>query len=239
VTIQDDDRPDDGAAHRAVPERTSHRRRIQVAAVAGLAILGAGAYAITTQAGDGGRTAARNTGAVGSASADAQLQGQADSVTSSSGPSPAPGNRVAPAPSLSQKVDDQIRKAREKAAKDGYPLQRAITPTPGAAAGPVQTRSLPRKNGSLRVTTARFDLTGQQELLWVADKGKPVGGGISCSQKFKFSNNSEATVRPTMLVCWLTSKSKSVVTVLVDLGGKPTAAESAQVITTEWAKLGG
>ncbi|GIM93321.1 hypothetical protein [Paractinoplanes toevensis] len=248
MTNEDDDRSGDDGVHGAVPERSSRRRTQVAVAVAGLAVLGAGAaYAITTSVAGKDRTTAQDVGVVVPAPAptSAAAQGQADSVTpaspsASASPSSAPASSASPSPTNNRAVTEDIKEAREKAAKDGHPLQRPPTEAPRAAAmsGPVETRNVPRKNGSLRITTAKFDLTGQRELLWVAEKGKPAGDGILCAQKFKFSNNSEAAVRPNMMVCWHTSPTKSVVTVLVDQGGKPTAAESAEIITAEWARLG-
>ncbi|GIF17760.1 hypothetical protein BJ973_009275 [Actinoplanes tereljensis] len=255
MTIEDDDRTGDDGVRGAVPERSSSRRRNQVAAaVAGFAILGAGAYAITASIAGNDRTTAQDVGAVVPAPAvttaapSADVEGQADSVTPASPSESAPASSAAPGPAApaprkstaEPATTEEIKQAREKAAKDGHPLQRPPVEKPHVAAmsGPVDTRSVPRKDGSLRITSARYDLTGQRELLWVADQGKPVGDGINCSQKFKFSNNSEAAVRPNMMVCWLTSPAKSVVTVLVDQGGKPTAAESVEAIKAEWAKLG-
>jgi hypothetical protein len=254
MTIEDDDRSGDDGVRGAVPERGSRRRRTQVAAaVAGFAILGAGAYAITAQVADSDRMTAQDVGVIvpapAATSAYAQAQETTATAASPSGSasiSPAApseggaGQLASPSPSNKRAVEEEIKKAREKAAQDGHPLQRAITKAPGVAAmsEPVASRNVPRKDGSLRITTAKFDLTGQRELLWVADKGKSAGDGIHCTQNFKFSNNNQATVRPTMMVCWRTSPSKSVVTVLVDRGGKPSAVESAEVIKNEWAKLG-
>ena len=48
----------------------------------------------------------------------------------------------------------------------------------------------------------------------------------------------KAAIRPNLLLCWRTSADRSVATVLVDQKGKPSAAESVQIINREWAKLG-
>ncbi|MEU4241232.1 hypothetical protein [Actinoplanes sp. NPDC026619] len=43
---------------------------------------------------------------------------------------------------------------------------------------------------------------------------------------------------PTILLCWQTSASRSVVTFAVSDKGKPAVNESLKVIDREWAKLG-
>ena len=94
-----------------------------------------------------------------------------------------------------------------------------------------------KEGGTLRVITAQHDLTGQRELLWAADDGKPVGSA-HCTQNFHFSNDGKAKVRPTMLLCWRTSAGKSVVTVAVVRTGRPSTAASVGVIDRRWAEMG-
>jgi hypothetical protein len=232
----DDDRP-----------RWGNRRRNQVVlgAVGLAAVLGGGAYVITAQVmehrnstttSDTGALAPMITPASGTPAEtpSADASGAASATASASAAPPS----ATPAPSRSTDVDEQIRKAREKAAKDGYPLQRALTAAPHAESGPISERSEPRPNGgSLRIITAKFDLSGQRELLWAADHGKPVGDA-RCTQNFHFSNTMKPTIRPNLLLCWRTSADRSVATVMVDQRGKPSTAESVQIIDREWAKLG-
>jgi hypothetical protein len=134
-------------------------------------------------------------------------------------------------------VDEQIRAAREAAAKDGHPVQRPLEPAPGVVAASVNERTEKTKTGVLRIITARSDLTGQRELLWAADRGTEVDHA-HCTQKLHFSNNAQAAIRPNVLLCWRTSATRSVATVLVDRAGKPSAAKSVAVINREWLKLG-
>jgi len=228
-------------------EHDRNRRRKQVLlGVAGLAaVLGAGAYVITAQVLDHrDATTTGDTGALApmitpaSATPSVDLSSAPPATASASASVSAAPPSATPSPSRSSSVDEQIRKAREKAAKDGYPLQRALTAGPHAESGPVSERSEPRPGGgSLRVITAKFDLSGQRELLWAADRGKAVGDS-HCTQNFRFSNNTKPAIRPNLLLCWRTSADRSVATVLVDQKGKPSAAESVQIINREWAKLG-
>ena len=247
MSIRDDDRPSDDGVHQAEPRR-KNRRRTQVAAgAAGLAALvGAGALFVSTR--DDDSTVARNT----AAQAPASPAAASVSATSAAGEPGATAMAVEPTgsaaatataaatPSVAASVAEQIKTAREAAAKAGHPVQRAKTAAPGvvaAATGEIKRRSETIAGGSLRVITAKFDLTGQEELLWAADRGKPVGKA-RCTQNFQLSNNTKPAVRPNLLLCWRTSDAKSVATILIHPGGKPSTAKSVEVIDREWAKLG-
>jgi hypothetical protein len=87
----------------------------------------------------------------------------------------------------------------------------------------------------MRITSARYDLSGRGEMLWAADSGRPVGDA-HCTQNFHFIQNGRATLRPTMLLCWRTSDERSVV--VLSVGRKPSTLDSAGVIDEQWAKLG-
>jgi hypothetical protein len=217
-------------------------RRKQIAAgAAGLAVLlGGGAYLITTRAGE--TTPPSPTGALAPVGApDATAEGiavPAATPSSSRGAAMSPPRSLAMSPSRSLAIDQRAKAAREYGAKHSRPVQRALTPAPNVkAAVDVQERSEPVENGSLRIITARSDLTGQRALLWAADKGKPHGD-VTCTQNFHFSDKQEASVRPNLLLCWRTSDDKSVATILVDQGGEPSRDRSAEIIDREWAKLG-
>lgn len=222
--------------------------KIAVGAVGAAAVLGAGAYLITAQVLDrDANTESRNDGALApivapasaEPSASSGIQASADSVGApTSAPAPARSSATpaaAPTPSSTLSVAEQIRKAREAAAKGGNPLQPALTAA--AAPGPIDERSEPVKDGSMRVITAKFDLTGHRALLWAADKGKPVGDA-RCTQNVRFSNKMTPAIQPNLLLCWRTSGTRSVATVLVNYKGHPSSQKSLEVIDREWAKLG-
>ncbi|GIE06578.1 hypothetical protein [Paractinoplanes durhamensis] len=258
MSNHDDDRPeDDGVYQSAAGRGRGRRRRNQIAVgIIGLgAVLGAGAYLITAQVIDH-----QNSTVTTDAGPTQPPMGAADSVDSPtedpSLPVPSPSVSVSvpsggstksgvkqstsPAPSLSlppsMSVEEQIRQAREKAAADGYPVQKALTAGPNVPTGPVDERTEKHKGGILRVITARHDLTGQRELLWPANGGKRVGDA-ECTQTFRFSNNDKASTKPNLLLCWKTSAKRSVITMMIDQDGKPSGAESVKVIDQEWAKL--
>jgi hypothetical protein len=142
-----------------------------------------------------------------------------------------------PTPSHSLTPAEVAASIRQQAAQHSRPVLRPLTPAPGVvAADDVHERSQKLPNGSLRVVTARGDLTGQNVLLWAADSGK-VRGHVACTQDVKFANNAVPGVRPNLLLCWRTSATRSVATVLVDYGGHPSARKSRKVIAREWARL--
>ncbi|MEV4348693.1 hypothetical protein AB0J83_29905 [Actinoplanes sp. NPDC049596] len=253
MSTPSEDQPGDEGVYQSDMHDRQERRRKQrakqaVVGVAGLAVLGAGAYFVTTQV-TGQTTETRDAGALApitsaatsapaSASASPEPTAEADAVTPTKGAvkqstSPTPS----PSPSRSMSVEQEIKEAREKAAKDGYNVKRPVTPAPNAATGPVTEHNENRKNGTFRVVTARHDLSGQRELLWVANGGESVGSA-DCTQTFKFSNNDKPQVKKNMLVCWRTSASRSVVTVMVDYNGNPSKTDSVKAIDREWAKLG-
>jgi hypothetical protein len=205
----------------------SRRRQIAIGAAGVTALLGAGAYVVTARVTDHADTASNRAPAPAVDAAPSELSsGAADSV---------PGG---PSAATSMSVEDRIKAARSAAARDGHPVQRALTTAPGVkpAIG-MKEWNEPVENGTLRIVTAKSDLTGQGELLWPADEGKPFGDAL-CTQNFRFSNNAKPAIRPNLLVCWRTSAHRSVVTVLVDQSGKPSRAKSVGVIDREWAKLG-
>lgn len=243
----------------------NRRRRAIVGAIGMAAVLGTGAYVVTAQL--TGQDASISSLPVGRPASEHPAQGQTDPKqpfperpfpqqtvpeppTSAATPSKRAAERTArpsPAGEAKRKTSptpdeaaarQRIKAAREAAAKAGFPVQRPRTPARGAAQVKdviETTRALP-DGGTIRVITGKGDLGGHREMLWAADNGTAVNGA-RCTQKFNFSRNGTAAVRPTMLLCWRTSATKSVVTVLVDSDGKPSKKESAAIIAREWAKL--
>ena len=139
--------------------------------------------------------------------------------TATTGTPSTPGNSAVPAPKAasgspsvapSRTVSDQIRVSNSGTIKND--------------------------RRTLRVVSAYGDLTGKRELAWVADAGHVVGAA-RCTQNFKFNAEARAGVRPTMLLCWRTSATKSVYVILVDLDHKPSESTAVSAINQAWAKL--
>jgi hypothetical protein len=96
--------------------------------------------------------------------------------------------------------------------------------------------SIVKDRKTMRVVSAKADLTGQRELGWAADDGHEVGAA-HCTQNFKIGDT-EPRVRPTMVICWRTSAEKSVFTVAVDIDGKPSEKDSVATLNRVWSKMG-
>jgi hypothetical protein len=156
------------------------------------------------------------------------------SPVASTSPSSAPSSRpAATRPSDSLKAQEEIMAAREKAAKEGHPLQRALSAKGNAL---VNERTENTSEGTVKVVTAKADLTGQRELLMAADDGTPIGQA-RCTQRLRFANAAAPREVPTVLLCWRVSAQRSVVTFAVSKTGKPSPQLSASIIKREWARL--
>ncbi len=243
MSTHDDDRETHAAQSATEAMPWWRRRRTAVGAVGLLALLGGGTYALTTELSEPAAVRPPDAGAVG-----ALVPAPTEPGATSTGPSTPPATEAstslepskppvpAPVASASAKVEKEIKKARIAAAKEGYPLVRPL-PTSTARPAPQQRETQKRdKNGSVRIITAKGDLTGQRELRWVADKGTPAGDA-RCSRKIRLSNEQAPNVLPNMLMCWRTSAAKSVVIINVRYHGKPTPADTVAVLDKEWAKL--
>jgi hypothetical protein len=135
--------------------------------------------------------------------------------------------RLSPIPSPSLNEDEIA-----SAAADGFFLR----PSQGTANERVIERTEATRDGSIRVTTARRDLSGQGQLGLVADEGTLVGSA-HCTNRLRSGDGASATERPHLLLCWRTSPTRSVVTVAVNRNSRPAATGSVAVIEREWAAL--
>jgi hypothetical protein len=100
-----------------------------------------------------------------------------------------------------------------------------------------ETGNVQDNRRTMRVVSARGDLTGQRELAWPADKGTAVGDA-HCTQNFQFNAQSLPGIRPTLMICWRTSKDRSVYTVAVDVANKPSMDDSVAVLDKAWNAMG-
>jgi hypothetical protein len=253
MSMRDEDLPHDDPSARQ-PGRTGrfplNRTTVATGAVGLAVLLGGGAYLIGS--GRNGTTVTEDTGALSPVvpavspqqpATDPLPAASATSAVATTSPtSPVTSPPAKRSPSPAKKVDGEaIRKeiaaARAAAEKEGHPLQRALTEAPGVQAADVSQRTEDTKEGTIRVTSAKGDLSGQQEMLMAADDGHPVGDA-QCTQNLRFSNAATARKIPTVLLCWRTSATRSVVTFAVAKKGKPSAASSVAVLDREWKKLG-
>lgn len=260
-----DHKQDEPADRRVSPVRLArrdNRRRLAVIGTGGMAVILAGGAYFATRLSDSPQSPPETTvmAPLGTTASVEPGPGTA-SNTSDSAQDPAagpddlpakptsraqplaaaePGNEAKPAPTEPDpdKVRKEIEEARAKAAADGVKLQRPLKQKTTAAVGAVNERTEHTADGSIRVISAKHDLSGQREMRFAGDRGKPAGKGVSCTNRMRFAEGSPVTARPTALLCWRISGKRSVVTMAVAPGGRPSRAASVAVISKEWAALG-
>lgn len=236
MTIHDDAQPgDDGVYASTTGRRLSRRRTRAAVGAAGLAaVLGVGAYLVTSMIDNDEPTVAQQKGAVEPvvvASSPAT-----EPKVSASAAAPASAAAASMSPELRKKVDA----AREKLAEqgDGVEIQHPAAPRTTANANDVNvtTQGSLKEGGIVRMITAREDLTGQRELAWVAG-GVALHRDVPCSQTFQFSTN-PAAMKPNLLICWRTSTEKSVVAIVVDPKGQPSRDKAVDALEEKWRTMG-
>jgi hypothetical protein len=245
----------DDSLYRSASGRRLSRRRMRLTLLTAglLAVLGGGTYAVA------GHLGARDHEIV-----TAEPGGVAPIITPSSAfpsPPPAPPLSLPPptparsgarhsispaapeslpppsvAPTPAAALENRIH--RELSGAGSFSGQADSLPGPaGSPLGEVSERREDRPNGSLRIITARSDLTGLRELRWAGDAGRPIGP-VSCTQNLRFTDDAKPSTQPNLLLCWRTSATRSVATLLADYGGRPSVADSVDIIEREWAQLG-
>jgi hypothetical protein len=229
--------------------RKDRRRKVLMAAAGVLVLVGGGALVVWQL---DGRTGTDISGAFGQGIVVGTPSGTpsgapAGSVPPSVGPQGAtPGRATATAPGA------------------GRPTTQPVVPVPGSTGGRSNTRPSsapvpqataagvptveadgvtvtttgggPGDTRTFKVVSARKDLTGQRELVWAADAGKPLDGA-RCTQNFKFGPNSRKGIRKTLLLCWRVSAQRSVYTIAVDMKGTPSRQLSVAELNRVWDSL--
>lgn len=225
MTVHDEN----GVYRSSQREKRIQRRKQLGVAVAGLVVFGAaGLFAV--QAID----LAENTAAL-----ELPVVARPPSPSLSRSSTPSPTSAAAPAP-----VPGKATRAgvRQEASPTPTPTPSpTLSPSPSAsgvaAAGLVNRHDEDTPGGTIRVTSAAFDLTGQPELALVGDAGWRVGKA-RCTKTVRESPGDRPRVVPSTLVCWRVSPKRSVVTVAVAGRGRPSSRESVTVLEREWARLG-
>lgn len=227
---------------------TNARRKQAIVGIAGLAVLGAGAYVVTDRvAGDEPRVVSE-AGAVATEvpSVTAPVTEPAATAAPTQTPrkdaaSPAKSatTKAAPPPSSTPATKtrkQQIDEVKGSAAKAAQEVQRPVTSATVNAAD-VTVKKVPTASGQLQVFSAPQDLTGKRELAWVlGQKGDKVGAA-SCTQKISLVAGEPARKRDTLLICWRTSAAKSVYTIAIDPEGKPSAQRSVGELDKVWSAM--
>jgi hypothetical protein len=230
---------DEPTASPAATGRRIGRRKVVGAITAGLVVVLGGGAVVTS------RVASNDEGA-------GPQRRPAGSPVPGTSPSPPGLTAASPSATAAVAADAVPRTDRQrtvemqgqaaKASRDGTLVHRS---KPGGKSAPVvpdylltvqNFGDMRTKRATLRVVSARADLTGQRELAWVVGAGEPVGGA-QCTQKIQLSNNPKPKVRPSLLICWRTSAKRSAYTVAVDLNRAPSKAASVAALNEAWARL--
>jgi hypothetical protein len=222
------------------------RKRAVIGAVGLVSILGA-AGLVADRVLDDRDTGPGRTSQTGALEPIAPVPAAPSSVSGepSTGARTGPGSPVPPpvgttATTRPRTDAERIAAARAAAAKSKSQVRRPM-PNTGVAAAvsetDVTTSTVQRNGETLRIMSARADLTGYRELGWIVDGGTKVGD-VLCTQTIRLSADVAARERPTLLLCWRTSAQKSVYTIATTVTGRPSMPQSAAAIDAEWAKLG-
>ncbi|MCY1145359.1 hypothetical protein OWR29_45785 [Actinoplanes sp. Pm04-4] len=217
------------------------RRRMVVGGVGLAAVLGTGAILLTANSERDSTATAPNPTPAASSSPASSPSPDAPAGSASSAPASAGPAVPSPAVSASPKtLQERLAAARSANKRLGTEPRHAPPPNGNEihSAVTVKNQGDIRKGGkTLRIVSARQDLTGLRELAWVADEGKPAGKA-RCTQNIRLYNNPKPRERPTLLLCWRTTADKSVYTVAVDVNERPSTAESLKAIERRWAEMG-
>ncbi|WIM94939.1 hypothetical protein ACTOB_006998 [Actinoplanes oblitus] len=215
----------------------NHRARAMgrtLAAATGMVLLlGAGACGSDAHEAADSRPG-QSGGASGSAQVAPSPSDQRGSVLSMPMPSKTP-------PSLSPSQKKRVAEARKSAILGKVEIKRPLQAPPPVPVKDLQVTNsgdIRKDKATMRVVSARSDLTGQRELAWISGAGESAGNGIECSQRIKLQNNDKAHVRRNLLLCWRVSANKSVYTVTVALNGQPSRSKSVAAIERRWAEMG-
>ncbi|SDT79102.1 hypothetical protein [Actinoplanes derwentensis] len=221
------------------PARSQRRRRRLAVGTAGLAaLLGPSAYVVTSEIVDESRQTTAQQVPVVAPVTTAQASAPPGGASGAMRPA-APEQTVEAAPSpLSSEVIKEILDARKKMADDGVDLKRPLQPSTTATADSVKaiTEGSLNSGGIVRMVTAREDLTGQRELAWVSGGIKKYRD-VPCSQTVRFSADSQPEKKDNLLICWRTSPTKSVISIVVDPEGKPSRTKAVNALKEEWRSM--
>jgi hypothetical protein len=217
MSVRDGDLPSD----EEIAARTRAGRGRMVVGAAGLALLVSGGYLISAQLTErNAPTMNRTPGALAPmvpVTQSAPATAPTIPVTRSAPTTATERDGIGPAPS----------------AVAGADTRRSITAAGGAGgqgrAAAVSTSVRTTAEGSIRITTAKSDLT---DLLPAADGSTPAGRG-RCTR-----NLLGGPPVPARLLCWRTSADRSVITLATAATGRPSTAVSLAVLDREWARLG-
>ncbi|SDT79109.1 hypothetical protein [Actinoplanes derwentensis] len=114
----------------------------------------------------------------------------------------------------------------------GVAAAEPLYPEPDLDDQPIGERTEALGSGTIRILSARRDLTSERQTLLSRDVGHAVGRGIRCTTEIRFGTGIPAG-DPGILVCWRTSASRSVITI----GQNTDTASSISVLSREWQAM--
>jgi hypothetical protein len=111
-----------------------------------------------------------------------------------------------------------------------------------AVTGLSYTSTMSRR--SIRLIAGRTDLTGTLDIGKAADAGainKAASGDVHCTHNLVLVPRTEARVRPTVLLCWRTSASLSVSSLIIDpvVTSPIPDADGVAAVNAAWKAAGG
>jgi hypothetical protein len=237
--------PDDNEdGHNSTVARRNRRRKQAIMGVAGLTVLGAGAFLVTSQVVDGSAATRLSDAAAPTFQADGSLASDGASATASPVPKSGGASAVGPSVAPTNTQSPKTAAERAKAARDvpAPAPSRTLRPLPDAGVASINeadvtSTKVERDGETLRTVSAHADLTGYRHLRWAADEGEKVGD-VRCTSNTRLSMDVTPRERPTLLLCWRISAQKSVYTLATRITGKPSRSRSIAAIDAAWAKLG-
>ncbi|MEV0900320.1 hypothetical protein [Actinoplanes sp. NPDC049802] len=223
------------------PQRAARRRKQVFAAIAGAAAVLTGAGFLATQLMNESQPTLPEPAALAPQTTPASAGVSAAGISPSDARTPgkstkraAPAERSpAPTPAAGGPGSPGADAARASAAIGD------LRDRLGLGATGVAERTERLGDGTVRIVTARRDLTGDRELVLAGDDGTEVGDGVRCTTDVRRGTiiSSEAP-SPATLLCWRTSAERSVITMATAPDGEPSTADSVELIQREWERLG-
>lgn len=241
---------DDEGVYVSQRRRVQRRKKALVAVVGLSAMLGGAAYGVTVW-----KTAREATiivgdpGAMGPVRTPFSTSPSPSKRSRSAAPSPRVKSTVArlsgvpqmarpsptptPTPTSSGRADEAVA-----AAQISHLVQAHRDAPPGTLVAASENITLANEAGpdgtTIRLVSARYDLTARGTMLWAADNGLSIAGA-RCTQNLLV--DAKAQIRPGMMLCWRATTARSVVAVATSLYGRPAAALSAAAIDRAWRRL--
>ncbi|GIE33031.1 hypothetical protein Ait01nite_060760 [Actinoplanes italicus] len=220
----------------ATPQRSALRRKQVAVGIAGAAAVLAGAGFLATQLMDEGQPSLPEPAALApqspasdeiaseepepSVTRTPRLTKNAAPVERSPMVSPEASRQASPDPHDESRAADAVEDLRERLgiSQRTYVADRAFG------------------DGTIRVVTARRDLSGEREMQLAGDAGEPAGDGTRCTSDIT-SQPEVPLGGPATMLCWRMSATRSVITMTSAARDESLAAECADVISQEWARL--